>query len=171
MQGFMLPATERDLLLWTRWRYRPQDEDRTWDWWEIFLECKSSRGRYECYAAIAQNELQGLMQLDLKPRSMGPAQRIVVDYLATNPANRVADQGLKHVGIGLLALAVVLSFEFRKEGRIRLESLSGAVGFYESLGMVRQARRSRDGNSIFELGSEEAKQLLEEIRERRILAV
>jgi len=111
------------------------------------------------------------MQLDLKPRSMGPAQRIVVDYLATNPANRVADQGLKHVGIGLLALAVVLSFEFRKEGRIRLESLSGAVGFYESLGMVRQARRSRDGNSIFELGSEEAKQLLEEIRERRILAV
>ncbi len=129
MQGFILPATERDMLLWTRWRYRPQDEDGIWDWWEIFLECKTSRGRYECYAAIAQHELQGLMQLDLKPRRVGSGKGIVVDYLATNPGNRASDKGLKHVGIGLLALAVVLSLERGKEGRIRLESLPGAEGF------------------------------------------
>jgi len=58
-----------------------------------------------------------------------------------------------------------------KEGRIRLESLPGAEGFYESLGMAKQARRSRDRHSIVMLGSKEAKQLLEEIKEKRILAV
>ena len=32
--------------------------------------------------------------------------RLSVDYLATNPANRTAGQGLKCVGVGMIAVAL-----------------------------------------------------------------
>src|SRR5436190_24029018 len=61
VEGFMRKATEFDLLGWTTWRYKFDDEDRDWDWWTIYAKSQRSRSRKECYAAIVAGELQGLM--------------------------------------------------------------------------------------------------------------
>jgi hypothetical protein len=149
--GLIRIATDQDLLLWTGWRYRAFDEDRAWDWWGIYLECRASRGRYECYAALALEVLQGLTVLDLKTRKTPTGRAITVDYLSTNPVNRKSAQGLKHVGVALMAAATVRGKECGTKGGIWLESLPGAAGFYESLGMAIQPRRSAEGNLIMSL--------------------
>ena len=96
--GVVRMAIEQDLLLWMRWRYRPSDQDRTWDWWGIYLESMASDGRHECYAALAAEGLHGLMLLNLEKRKLGTGSGMVVDYLSTNPANRREAQGLKYIG-------------------------------------------------------------------------
>jgi len=94
---------------------------------------------------------------------------VIVDYLATNPANRTAGQGLKYVGIGLIAVALARSIECGAGGRIWLESLPGAASFYEGLGMIQQSRRSAEGNLVYTLEVATAEQLLDEIKRQGIL--
>jgi hypothetical protein len=169
VRGLIHIAVEEHLLLWTSWRYRSGGEDRTWDWWSIFQECRLSGGQFECYAAFAAGNLQGLMALDLRGKRNGTGKAIIVDYLATNPANRTAGQGLKYVGIGLIAVALARSIERGAGGRIWLESLPGAASFYESLGMAKQPRRSAVGNLVYTLEAATAEQLLDEIKRQGIL--
>jgi hypothetical protein len=169
MLGLIHIAVEEHLLLWTNWRYRPRDEDRSWDWWSIFQECRLSGGRLECYAALVGGNLQGLMVLNLRGKRNRTGKAIIVDYLAGNPANRTAGQGLKYVGIGLIALAVARSIECGAGVRIWLESLPGAARFYESLGMAKQPRRSADGNLVYTLETAIAEQLLAEIKAQGIV--
>ena len=92
---------------------------------------------------------------------------MTVDYLATNPANRTAGAGLKHVGMALLGVAIARSIELGFG--VRLESLPAAETFYQGLGMAKQAHPSQEGNAVYVLQPEPAKQLLEEIEKRRIL--
>ena len=160
MRGLIHIAVEEHLLLWTSWRYRSGGEDRTWDWWSIFQECKFSGGLLECFAAVTAGNLQGLMALDLRGKRTKTGKAIVVDYLATNPANRTAEQGFKCVGIGLIAVALARSIECGASGRIWLESLPGAASFYEGLGMIQQPRRSVEGNLVYTLEAPAAEQLL-----------
>ncbi len=56
----------------------------------------------------------------------------------------MAASGLKHVGIALAAVAIRRSIESGACGRTWLESLPGAVGFYENMGRVRQGHRSAE---------------------------
>jgi hypothetical protein len=169
VRGFIRIAIEKHLLLWTSWRYRPRDEDRAWDWWRIFLECRSSGGRYECYAALESGNLQGLMALDISGKRTRTGRAIIVDYLATKPANRTAGLGLKYVGVALIAVAIIRSIEIGCGGRIRLESLPGAASFYEHLGMAKQPRLSVEGNLVYTLEAPAAEQLLDEIKRQGIL--
>lgn len=169
VSGFIHTAVEEHLLSWTSWRYRSYDEDRTWDWWSIFQECKLSGGRLECFAALAAGNLQGLVALDLSGKRTKTGAVIIVDYLATNPANRIAGRGLKYVGIGLIAVALARSIECGASGRIWLESLPGAASFYEGLGMTRQPRRTAEGNLVYALDATTAEQLLAEIKAKGIV--
>jgi hypothetical protein len=169
VSGLIHIAVEEHLLLWTSWRYRSSDEDRTWDWWSIFQECKLSGDQLGCFAAVAAGNLQGLMALDLRGKGTRPADAITVDYLATNPTNRTRRLGLKCVGIGLVAVAIAQSLECGYGGRIWLESLPGAASFYESLGMVKQPRRSAEGNLVYALEAATAEQLLAEIKAKGIV--
>lgn len=171
VRGEVQIAVEEHLLMWTSWRYRSQDEDRTWDWWGIFQECKTSGGQMECFAAFAGGNLQGLMSLDFKAKGNKTGEGIIVDYLATSPANRTAGLGLKYVGIGLIAAAIKESIERGCGGRISLESLPGAANFYEGLGMVKQPRRSAEGHLVFTLEAATAEQLLDEINRQGILKI
>lgn len=169
VRGLIHIAVEEHLLLWTSWRYQSGDEDRTWDWWSIFQECKLSVGRLECIAAVAAGDLQGLMALDFRGKRTRTGTAITVAYLATNPANRTAAQGIKYVGIGLIAVAIAQSIERGCGGRIWLESLPGAARFYDSLGMTKQPRRSAEGNLVYTLEAATAEQLLVEIKRQGIL--
>jgi len=169
VDGLIQLAADEHLVRWTDWRYAPDDQDRTWDWWSIYRECRSSGGRYECYAALAKDHLQGLMVLDLEGGGTGGAGGIVVDYLAANPSNRAAQRGLNYVGVALMAVAVVRSLEEGAPGGVWLESLPGAERFYQSLGMVRQPQRSAEGNAVFALAPEVAERSLEKIRHQGIL--
>lgn len=76
---------------------------------------------------------------------------------------------LKFIEIALMAVAIRRSISSSAGGRIWLESLPGAAGFYESLGMTRQPRRSAGGNLVYVLESAVAEQLLEKIKENRIV--
>jgi hypothetical protein len=55
-----------------------------------FQECRLSGGQHECYAALAVGNLQGLMAPDLSGKRNRAGKGIIVDYQATNPANRTA---------------------------------------------------------------------------------
>ena len=171
MPGVIRVPIDQELLLWTGWRYRPTDEDRGWDWWGIYLECRASRGRYEYYAALALDDLQGLAVLDLEAKKTSAGDVITVDYLSTNPANQNLDRGLKHVGLALMAAAIARSRERRASGSLWLEFLPGAAGFYESLRMVRQRRRSAEGNLMYLLAPGTAEQLLDEINAQGMVLI
>ena len=54
-------------------------------------------------------------------------------------------------------------------GGIWLECLEGAQMFYENLGMVGHFRRSEEGRVIYTLDAKGVKELLEQIKEKRIL--
>src|SRR2546423_15120588 len=146
VRGLIVPATEENILAWMSWRYSEEDEDKHWDWWSIYLEARLSQGRYECLAALSATGVQGLMLLDLWPPELKLRRAVIVDYLSTNPVNRSSRSALKHVGVALLAFAILRSVELDRGGRIRLESLPGAKGFYQSLGMEKQRRLSAEGN-------------------------
>ena len=162
-------VTNEAIVAWMRWHYRLEDGDRTWDWSSIYAESRESAGSVECYAAWTDGELQGLMALNLQDLGVPKREVITVDYLATNPANRLAGGGLKHVGTALMAVAILRSIELGFGGRIRLEALSGAETFYLGLGMAVHSERSFEGNAVYVLGAESAKELLEQIREKQIL--
>jgi hypothetical protein len=163
------PTSKKDLIAWTQWRYRLEDEDRIWDWWEIFLQSQSSTNRYECYSLIAGDALEGLMVLDLKLRKIASGEAIIVDYLATNPKNRTKQRGLKNIGLALLSAAIQRGIECGTHGAVWLESLPGAESFYTYVGMKRQPAKSTDGNVIYVLEPAMVKQLLEEINVRGII--
>jgi GNAT superfamily N-acetyltransferase len=171
MRGLAQIAVEENLLLWAGWQYRPRDEDRSWDWWGIFQECKLSESRFECYAALAQGNLHGLMALDLGAKRARPTKRVTVDYLATNPANRTAGRGLGHVGVALIAVALARSIMCGAGGRVWLEGLPGAIPFYERLGLVKQPGPTPDGNLVYTPQLVAAEQLLDEIRRQGILEI
>lgn len=162
-------ATERDLLGWTNWEYARNDADRDWDWWSIFQEANESGGKLECHALVAEPVLQGLMLLNLAERGKERNQSLVVDYLATNPANRNPASGLKRVGLALLAVAIMRSQDCGMRGRIWLESLPNAEAFYVSLGFVAEPRRSQGDLAVFTLSESAAAELLEEMKSRDII--
>jgi hypothetical protein len=167
--GEIRRSEDQHFLAWANWRYNRFDEDKDWDWWAIFLECTKRRRRYECYSAFAANELQGLMALDLRVKRTKVGTAITVDYLATNPINRQPNAGLKHVGVGLIAMGLLRSIEVGKQGRIWLEALPGAAGFYQNLGFERLPRLSDEGNAIYVIDPSTAKSLLDEIKTEGIV--
>jgi GNAT superfamily N-acetyltransferase len=169
VRGEIRQTYEEDLLSWASWRYSDSDEDKNWDWAALYSECKNSRGRYECYSAIAQDELHGLVILDLKTKQNRSGVSITVDYLATNPTNRHQNSGLKNVGIALIVVAILRAYESGCRGRLWLEALPGACGFYENLGFRRQRHISPEGNATYVLDSGGAKSLLDEIKTRGIV--
>lgn len=65
VRGQISPTSKKDLVGWTQWRYRAEDEDRTWDWWGIFLQSQRSANRYECYSLIAADRKITRGQRDL----------------------------------------------------------------------------------------------------------
>jgi hypothetical protein len=164
VDGLIRLATQQDLTLWTQWRYRTSDEDRTWDWRGIYSGCADSRGQYECYAAFAMNDLQGLAVLDLAPKQTEEGYAITIDYLATNPMNRQHDHGLNHVGTALMAAAVARSIKCGTRGSVWLESLPRATHFYESIGMAKQDEVSEEGHMIYVLRPSKAEQFLRRMR-------
>ncbi|GEM_PF-3430944 len=169
VQGFIQPTTIFDLELQRGWQYHKTDEDENWDWESNYFECLQSEGRLECYSARVDQTLQGLMVLDLEGHRVAGERSLGIDYLAANPANRSLESGLKFVGVALFSVAILRSFERGMEGRLWLESLSGAQTFYERLGMRRHTRKSRAGYFIYSLETNRAKELLEKFRNDGIL--
>jgi len=167
--GSVQATDDRDMLAWTSWRYREQDEDRNWDWRKILQECRASGKLRECYSATVQLELHGLMSLDLKGQHVGKARGVVVEYLTTNPDNRNPRHGLKHVGVALLAVAIRRSLACGMSGRLWLESLHGATDFYARLGMARADRLSADHLAIYTLDSDGAQEFLEKVTSSEII--
>lgn len=135
----------------------------------FFRRQNDSGGRLECYALVAAQTLQGLMLLNLAGRGRGANKALIVDYLATNPANRNPASGLKWVGLSLLAVAIMRSLGCGMKGRIWLESLPAAETFYLSSGFTSQGRLLRGGLIVFTLSESGAEELLEEMKRRGII--
>ncbi|MBI4023635.1 MAG: hypothetical protein HY360_01555 [Verrucomicrobia bacterium] len=159
-----------DLIQWMEWPYTEKDEDRLWDWLEIFSETNRLGGKYECYSLLVHDELHGLMALDLSNAEAQVSQALLLDYLATNPVDRSLADGFKYVGLSLVAAAVLRSKASGFAGRLYLESLPGAVRFYERLGFERQERKSSAEYPIYLLSSTRAEKLLGSLKEEGILS-
>jgi hypothetical protein len=164
-------ASIHDVLAWADWQFPADAEDHEWDWVTFFTDSLQEPTRYECYSTFAAGDVQGLMRLDLGAPDHPQPRFVTVDYLTTNPANRDRNSGLKFIGVALMAVAVMRSLVLGRRGRIVLESLPGAEPFYRSLGMRKLRRTSPDGYSIFTLNEKAARQLLDEIRKKRIIVM
>jgi hypothetical protein len=102
------------------------------------------------------------MALDLRGRRLGPERALVVDYLATNPVDRIEGEGYKYIGVCLMAVAILRSLELGLDGRLWLESLPDpkTLRFYENLGMSRQPHKSVAGYDVFALETKPAMEFL-----------
>lgn len=76
--------------------------------------------RYECYSAVTDSGVEGLMSLDLEMKRVETGNAVTIDYLASNPENRPPGAKLKHVGAALIALAILRSREAGAEGSLWL---------------------------------------------------
>ena len=116
--------------------------DKYWDW--AFKQRSATRqDNYECYAIETEARTQGLMMLETRwHRSrMSTNQRLVfIDALAVAPWNRAQisrPPQFRRVGSTLLNFARARSEALGYQGRVGLESLPEAEGFYESRNMMR----------------------------------
>jgi hypothetical protein len=169
MPGEIRLLREDDIEQWNNWLYSPNDEDREWDWSEIFRQSKAEPERYECYSATTQDGLQAMARIDLQLIQIDSGEAITLDYLAVNPANRSVNEGLKYVGLAMFGAAVLRSRETKAGGALWLESLPGAVPFYEQLRMIKQLGKSKDHFDMYVLGAIEAQGVLEKLFARSIL--
>jgi hypothetical protein len=117
-------------------------EDKYWDW-AFKQRSADNHGRYECYAIEADEQTQGLMMIETqwhKSRISENQPLVFVEAISAAPWNR-AQVGrpprFKRVGSALLEFACTRSEALGYEGRVGLESLPGAEGFYERLNMIR----------------------------------
>jgi hypothetical protein len=169
--GEIRRLTDDHLEQWDKWHYSQFDEDSQWNWREIYRESQFQPSLYECYAVTAQGRLEGMARLDLQNKQIASGRTITLDYLATNPANRLRNHGLKYIGLALIGAAITRSMEMGAGGALWLESLAGAAAFYEHLGMTKQTELSLDGYDIYVLDATHAQGLLEKLHAEGILAL
>jgi len=156
-----------DILQWRSWIYTPDAEDRNWDWMAIFAEAIQYPRRFECYSLTVESDLHCLMRLDVRGRLLRGVRWLIIEYLATNPADRDKNAGIKYLGESMIAVATERSLEHNLKGCLWLESLPRAQEFYENLGFERLKRRSKEGYSTYILGFKTALQLLAAVKKRR----
>ena len=127
---------------WTPLLRQFSQVDKFWDW--AFKQRSTiSYGNYECYAIEAGKQTQGLMMLETRwHRSKMQANQplVFVEAISTAPWNRAQlsrPPQFRRVGSVLLAFARSRSEALGYEGRVGLESLPEAEGFYESQNMMR----------------------------------
>jgi len=144
-------ATWRDIETQLHWQFAPGAMDANWNWLHLWLSALSRPDRFDCLSLVVASELHGLMSLDLRGRRTADGRSLIVDYLATNPSDRIEGEGFKYIGVSLMAAAVARSIDLGYAGRIWLESLADptTLRFYRSLGMTRQRRRSAEGFDVF----------------------
>jgi hypothetical protein len=156
-----------DVLQWYGWVYPRDSQDRDWDWMALFAESIQYPRRFECYSLIVGGALHCLMRLDLRGRRLRGVRWLIIEFLATNPADRHANAGIKYLGESMLAVATERSSEHNLKGRLWLESLPEAQGFYEHQGFEQLKRRSKEGYKTYLLDSDTASQLLAAVKRRR----
>jgi hypothetical protein len=148
--------SEQQLALWrTTWvpvmqqslqdfkkRQIPTDEwpeDLHWDW---DLKLKDIKGllAYRTLCLVCQDQVQGLMMLDLTKSSRLSSQAgkplVYVEFLATAPWNRkelTTSPVFRGVGSVLIYVAIQVSLEEQFHGRIGLHSLPRANDFYQNV--------------------------------------
>lgn len=159
-KGWVHRTTFAHIQAQLRWRFRRDALDRDWDWLKIWLPTVSSPEEFECYSVVIDHDPHALTSLDLRGRKVRDHRYLVVDYLATNPFDRIDGQGFKYLGVCLMAVAVMRSLDRGMRGRLWLESLPDprTLKFYENLGMSREPVRSLEGYDVFVLSGREQKE-------------
>ncbi len=158
---------------WTNLGVRPEvyqeEEDFNWDW-RAEARHVAKNPDFGCYAAITTadgiTEIQGAVIYDMRSKTPGPDPKPAVygKFLATAPRNRESVVGetramYRGVGEGLLLLALMDSVYEGYHGRMFLQSLDRAVGFYRSRGF-QETIDTKDGTVYYEIGEKAAKDLL-----------
>jgi hypothetical protein len=156
-----------DVVQWYGWVYPTDSEDRDWDWMALFTESIRYPQRFECYSLIVEGALHCLMRLDLRGKRLRGVRWLIIEYLATNPADRRENAGIKYLGESMLAVDTERSSEHNLSGRLWLESLPEAQGFYEYQGFGQLKRRSKEGFATYLLDSDAASKLLSAVKKRR----
>jgi hypothetical protein len=111
--------------------------------WRFKQQLTERNANYECYALECEGLTQGLLMLETQNRwsLFDRGQRLVyVEVIMTAPWNRLSIQRppeWRRVGRSLMAWARQRSVELGYEGRVGLQSLPDAVGFYEQIDMMR----------------------------------
>jgi len=138
------PARLDDVILWQRWKGQmpAAAEDAHWRWDEYILLAEMHPRELACFILLAEGEAQGLMLLELEHENDLGEKDIHGLHISTAPWNRLPEKRFKYVGSLLVAIAVKLSIARGCEGRLWLESLPGAEGFYRRLGMIELGERS-----------------------------
>lgn len=93
--GWIHQTTFAQIQAQLRWRFPKGALDQGWDWLKVWLPTVSSPENFECYSVVINDELHALMSLDLRGRKVRDQRYLVVDYLATNPFDRVEGQGVQ----------------------------------------------------------------------------
>jgi len=162
------PTRLEDISLWRRWQDQMPStaEDAHWRWDEYILLAEMYPQQLACFVLLAEGEAQGLMLLELEHINDQGERDIHGLRISTAPWNRLPQKRFKYVGSLLIATAVRLSLARGCEGRLSLESLPGAEGFYRRLGMIELAEPSpEEGLAQFKFDPEGAISFLQRMQE------
>ncbi len=161
------PARLGDIALWREWvRQMPATaEDAHWQWDEYILLAKLYPDELACFVLLAEGQAQGLMLLELEHRNELGERDVHGLRISTAPWNRLPRKRFKYVGSLLVAVAVQVSLDRGCEGRLGLESLPGAEGFYRRLGMTELEEPSHtEGLTRFKFEPEQAAAFLQKMK-------
>jgi len=162
------PARLEDISLWQQWKDQmpATAEDAHWHWDEYISMAEIYPQQLACFTLLADGRVQGLILLELKHENERGEQDIHALRISTAPWNRLPNKQFKYAGSLLLATAVKFSFERGCEGRLWLESLPGAEGFYLHLGMIKLSERSPEEELVqFKFDTKEAVSFLHNMKE------
>jgi hypothetical protein len=129
-------------LLWSELLLEFEESDARLSW-QFKQQLADRNANYECYALECEELTQGLLMLETQNRwsEFDRGQRLVyVEVIMTAPWNRPRIQRppeWRQVGRSLMSWARQRSVDLGYEGRVGLQSLPDAVGFYDEIGMTR----------------------------------
>ena len=117
-----------------------------------FVGVTDAKGNLQAVALVERRRIQSTL---------------LVSYLATASWNTIDGHPKQVKGAGTQAIAAVVRRSIKEgyEGRVVLESLPGAVKFYEKIGFSRQEYNYADGSRVYTmtLSSQNAKQFLDKL--------
>jgi len=111
---------------------------------------------WRCYGAYTNYRLDGLLCLGVE------GENLKIEYIATAPWNYTHEDAgkMRRIGSGLICFTIKSSIDTKRQGRLLLNALPDAEGFYDRIGMRPTGNMNDSGLKEYEMQTDGASSFL-----------